>query len=602
MGITATASDKSLITAKIDQITKLDEKYLHSVLPAPKSVKIELSPRCNFRCLAGDTLVDTIYGRIPIKELSERFETVPVYTYRDGRVFIADAINIRKYGEGEKLVRVLFDDGSHIDCTPDHRFLQFKSLGAVAGTEEWPTAAEDLQSGSRVRAYRENTVGNGYTVICWGREFRRHRSRLVMDYLLGRRLTSAEQVHHNDHDIGNDHPDNLEYMASAREHTLRHPEIAARMRSDNPVRGMTPEWRRKINAALKGKKRTVEQRLRYRDSKLGAKNPNFIDGRDAGRSRIQEINHRVVSVTPLAERADTYCLDVPETGWFFANKVLVKNCGFCALRTRQNQPKEDMDLAFFKRITREMREAGVEEIGCFYLGESFMNPDLLIDAIRYLKRELAFPYVFLTSNASLATPDSVESCMEAGLDSLKWSVNAADHDQFTDVMGVKTKLMDNAMRNIRQAFHIREEGNYKTGLYASSIQYDESQKERMEEILKKVIPYVDQHYWLPLYSMGSLATQREKELGYRPTAGNQGRLDALREPLPCWSAFSEGHVTARGDLSACCFDADDRWSMGSLYENSFMEAWNCDKFVKLREAHLRKDVAGTVCEDCVAYS
>ena len=51
---------------------------------------------------------------------------------------------------------------------------------------------------------------------------------------------------------------------------------------------------------------------------------------------------------------------------------------------------------------------------------------------------------------------------------------------------------------------------------------------------EKVRPYVDQHYWLPLYSMGAFATLRERELGYRPTAGNQGRLEALREPLPCW--------------------------------------------------------------------
>ena len=41
-------------------------------------------------------------------------------------------------------------------------------------------------------------------------------------------------------------------------------------------------------------------------------------------------------------------------------------CGFCALRTREVQPKWDMDFGLFKRITREMREAGVEEIGAFY--------------------------------------------------------------------------------------------------------------------------------------------------------------------------------------------------------------------------------------------
>jgi len=278
-------------------------------------------------------------------------------------------------------------------------------------------------------------------------------------------------------------------------------------------------------------------------------------------------------------------------------------CGFCALRTREEQPKKDMDFSFFKRISKEMREAGVEEIGCFFLGESFMNPELLVKSIGYLKKSLGFPYVFLTSNASLATAVWVERCMEAGLDSLKWSVNAYDLKQFEKIMGVKKRYYEKAFENIKDAWGIRDRGGYETGLYASSIKYDDVQVDEMEKVLnERVRPYVDQTYFLPLYSMGAFATQREEELGYRPTAGNQGRIGALREPLPCWSAFTEGHVRSDGGLSACCFDAGGQWVMGDLNQTSFMDAWNSDKFQRLRQAHLIKDVSGTICEKCVAYS
>jgi hypothetical protein len=277
-------------------------------------------------------------------------------------------------------------------------------------------------------------------------------------------------------------------------------------------------------------------------------------------------------------------------------------CGFCALRTREVQPKWDMDFDLYRRITREMREAGVAELGMFYLGESFMNPRLLVDCIAWAKQELKFPYVFLTSNASMAFPEAVEACMQAGLDSLKWSINAADEAQFEQVMGVSGKLFGRALDNVRSAWQLRQAGGYATGLYASSIRYDGAQQERMEALLaERVRPWVDEHYWLPLYSMGAFATQREKELGYRPTAGNQGRLGALRAPLPCWSAFTEGHVTAEGKLSACCFDATANWTMGDLSKVSFLDAWNSAPFMALRAAHLRKDVRGTVCENCVAY-
>lgn len=278
-------------------------------------------------------------------------------------------------------------------------------------------------------------------------------------------------------------------------------------------------------------------------------------------------------------------------------------CGFCALRTREVQPKWDMDYALFQRATRQMRDAGVEEIGLFYLGESFINPYLLIECCRWAKQELGFPYVFLTSNASMAFPEAVEKLMLLGLDSLKWSVNAADAEQFERIMGVKGALFERALENIESAWHVRNVGEFKTGLYASSIQYDDAQRARMEKLIAdRVLPFVDEHYWLPLYSMGAFATQREAELGYRPTAGNQGRLGVLRDPLPCWSAFTEGHLTADGKLSACCFDANANWTMGDLTQQTFMEAWNSEKFVALREAHLRRDVRGTPCESCVAYA
>lgn len=318
---------------------------------------------------------------------------------------------------------------------------------------------------------------------------------------------------------------------------------------------------------------------------------------------IIEITERIDAVTRIPPDRMRAVLPAPRSVKVEVSPRCNYRCGYCALRTREVQPRRDMDFEFFKRITREMHEAGVEEVGMFYLGESFSAPRLLEEAIRWCKLELGFPYVFLTTNGSLATPQRVGACMRAGLDSLKWSVNAADEEQFERVMGVSAKLFRRSLENLRLAREVRDSGGHRCGLYASSIRYDGEQQARMERLLaERVLPYVDEHYWLPLYSMGAFATAREAELGYRPTAGNQGRIGALRPPLPCWSAFTEGHVTADGKLSACCFDANANWTMGDLREIPFMDAWNSKPFVALREAHLRKDVRGTICKACVAYS
>jgi Iron-sulfur cluster-binding domain len=63
----------------------------------------------------------------------------------------------------------------------------------------------------------------------------------------------------------------------------------------------------------------------------------------------------------------------------------------------------------------------------------------------------------------------------------------------------------------------------------------------------------------------------------------------------------EGHVTFDGRLSACCFDHDGRFDMGDLNALSFMAAWHSEPFRALRRANLAEDVAGTVCEKCLAY-
>ena len=76
----------------------------------------------------------------------------------------------------------------------------------------------------------------------------------------------------------------------------------------------------------------------------------------------------------------------------------------------------------------------------------------------------------------------------------------------------------------------------------------------------------------------------------------------MRDPLPCWSVFTEGHITADGKLSACCFGhgVDDDMVMADLNEVPFLTGWNSEKYQALRAAHLRKDVTGTPCETCAA--
>lgn len=311
------------------------------------------------------------------------------------------------------------------------------------------------------------------------------------------------------------------------------------------------------------------------------------------------ITERIDAITHIEPRRAAPVAPIPKSVKIELTGRCNFACAFCA-REMLLRDQKDMDQALFKRLALEMRQAGVEELGLFYLGESFMVP-WLPEAIAYAKEICGYPYVFLTTNGSLATRDRVQACLQAGLNSLKFSYNFADAAQFSDVAGVKPRYFEMIKANIRAAREVRDAGGYDCGLYASYIEYDGEQGERMRAALSEIEPYVDEIYALPLYSQADLLSGEQEERGWSAVAGNRGRAAALRDPLPCWAVFTEGHITWDGKLSACCFDHDGRFHMGDLTTQRFAEAWNSELYQNLRAAHLRRDVRGTVCEGCAAY-
>jgi MoaA/NifB/PqqE/SkfB family radical SAM enzyme len=274
------------------------------------------------------------------------------------------------------------------------------------------------------------------------------------------------------------------------------------------------------------------------------------------------------------------------------------SCKYCA-RSKRLRLVGQMDRAFFEQLVTDLLAEGVEELGLFYLGESFLVP-WLPDAVKFAKDE-GFPYVFLTTNGSLCTPEKVEACMEAGLDSLKFSLNYSDPEHFASVTNRGESVYGEIVENLKRAWQLREEGGYSCGLYASYIMFEgERQHEKMARIVEEIEDFTDEVYALPLYSQAALIEQ-DDGTRWVFTGGNPGRYDMMRAPIPCWALFTEGHVTWDGRLSACCFDHDGRFDMGDLRHSTFMDAWHSPEFRSLRAAHLRREVAKTVCAQCVSF-
>lgn len=306
------------------------------------------------------------------------------------------------------------------------------------------------------------------------------------------------------------------------------------------------------------------------------------------------ITSRIDAITHIAPQYRSEVCPAPRSVKIELTATCNYSCSFCVKSLRQDDGH--MDRALYRRLICELRASGVEELGVFYIGESFTCkwlPEAIAEA-----KEVGFPYVFLTTNGSAANPPRVKACVEAGLDSLKFSLNFDTPEQLADVAKVSPTYWRRAIDNLKHARQIRDEGGYQCGLYASSIKFDGEQGARMQAVVDEIGPFVDEHYWLPLYGMSGAS----KAAGWRPQPGNPGRLDAMRDPLPCWATFTEGHITKDGLLAACCFGtgSDGDLIMADLRQVSFMEGWNSLAYRSLRRAHLNKDVSRTACAGCAA--
>jgi len=124
-----------------------------------------------------------------------------------------------------------------------------------------------------------------------------------------------------------------------------------------------------------------------------------------GRGKITE---RVDAITGISEQRRVPAPPCPKSVKIELTARGNFKCSFCATAEKL-RVKGDMDWDFHLKLLKELRRAGVEEIGVFYLGESFIL-DWLPDAIRAARDE-GFPYVFITTNGSLADPGKVRACM-----------------------------------------------------------------------------------------------------------------------------------------------------------------------------------------------
>ena len=290
---------------------------------------------------------------------------------------------------------------------------------------------------------------------------------------------------------------------------------------------------------------------------------------------------------------------LPEKIGIEINNSCNHKCYFCPNPT-MDRPRAVMDDAMVMRITREAYEAGIRQISFYSGGEPFLNRSLA-KYVRYAK-ELGFTYVYLSSNGGKVVTSHIEAVLDAGLDSIKFSVNAGNAETYALVHGHDE--FDDVMRNVEFVARYRRERNRSLRLFVSFVDTPLSHdtfpalKERIGSLVDEVVVY-------PFVVIGTPLKRRvEKDGTERPyidydstDRGEDWNRSRLR--LPCYQLWSYLNVTMEGYLSACCSDYNNDLVIGNLNDMSLTDAWHSEEFQELRRRHVSGDVSGTLCEGCI---
>lgn len=232
------------------------------------------------------------------------------------------------------------------------------------------------------------------------------------------------------------------------------------------------------------------------------------------------------------------------------------------------RPVRFINSVFVDRILHEAYNLGTREVGFYATGEPFLVKDLP-DYIRRAK-EIGYEYVYLTSNGSLATPERIRAVIDAGLDSIKFSINAPERELYAFIHGRDD--FDTVMEHLRYLNAYRKESGRSYKIYVTGIltRFTEQLKGKYDEVFHGL---ADQVVFKYVYNQGGYMPEIETLLKCKEDHETRRRCN-----LP----FDAISVTCEGYLSLENADFEDWLVVADLNKVSLKEGWYGEKMKDIR--------------------
>jgi len=153
----------------------------------------------------------------------------------------------------------------------------------------------------------------------------------------------------------------------------------------------------------------------------------------------------------------------------------------------------DIDPEFLKRILYEAYDMGVRRIGLYTIGEMFLCKDVVL-CIKNAK-EAGFEYIYADTNGALADRTNLEAVIKAGLDSIKFSINAGRRETYKNIHGLDK--FETVLENLRTCYELKQYINRDFKIMVSFVVTKENEEE-IEMLHDIVKPYIDKYLVHPI--------------------------------------------------------------------------------------------------------
>jgi radical SAM protein with 4Fe4S-binding SPASM domain len=268
-------------------------------------------------------------------------------------------------------------------------------------------------------------------------------------------------------------------------------------------------------------------------------------------------------------------------------------CYFCANIKIEKFASLETDIIY--DVMRQGVENGSTDLALQATGDPFMDKRLL--KIVDKAKKLGYQYVYLNTNGALATPDKVNAVADVGLDSIKFSISAANRQDYEAVHGKDD--FDKVVENLKSLYQYRNKNNLKLGIYVSCVVNSKSQADdKFKELITKYCDHLD---YRDISNQGGSMV----ELNNTENINDKNILGSLKPEEQngrCVYPFNRIVINPYGYVVSCTADFLDKLSIGDVRKHSLKDIWESDVYRYLREKHLSENLQGIYCDRCLNNS